>query len=192
MELCNFIEIPNRFQSWSLFPIRMLNEGLCTKTGPLNCISYHLTKGSKYLFLQNLWQVYQNQSEFHLTIFCIDLNDLFLLFITSMSQQNLRAVFAWIIFSEEIVEKPSRIFFTDLCSQIYWLQNVTLPAPLEPHAPNLMIYCEHCSVSGCPHALGWKLCQNQCEKISGWFFYNILRNLSISKIKQIYELPRKV
>ena len=64
-----------KYESWDHFKyhiIRMSNEGLCTKTGPLNCISYHLTRGSKYLFLQDLWQVYQNRSERHLMVFCID------------------------------------------------------------------------------------------------------------------------
>ena len=52
--------------------IWMSDEGVCTKTGPLNHISYHLTRWSKWLFLQDLWQVYQNRSECHLTVFCID------------------------------------------------------------------------------------------------------------------------
>ena len=50
----------------------MSNEGLCTKTGPLNLISYHLTRGSKYLFLQDLQWLYQNRSERHLTVFYIN------------------------------------------------------------------------------------------------------------------------
>ena len=64
--------------------IRMSNEGLCTKTVPLNRISYHLTRGCKKIFLQDLRQVYQNRLERHLTIFLIDWSDLALFFITSM------------------------------------------------------------------------------------------------------------
>ena len=41
-------------------------------------------QGSKYLFLQDIQQVYQNRSECHLTVFCIDPNDLDLLFIMLM------------------------------------------------------------------------------------------------------------
>ena len=67
--LCQFY--PDFSKTHSIL-IQMSNEGLCTKTGPLNCISYHLTRGSKYLFLQDLWQVYQNRSECHLMVFCID------------------------------------------------------------------------------------------------------------------------
>ena len=48
---------------------------------PSNCISYHLTRRYKYLFLQDLQQLCQNQSEHHLTVFCINPNDLALLFI---------------------------------------------------------------------------------------------------------------
>ena len=62
----------------------MSNEGLCTKTGPLNGISYRLNRGSKKLFLQDLQQVYQNRSKRHLTVFCIDPNELALLFIASI------------------------------------------------------------------------------------------------------------
>ena len=60
-------------KSWMIVCIWMSNEGLCTKTGPLNRISYHLTRGSKQLFLQDLRQVYQNRLERHLTVLCIDL-----------------------------------------------------------------------------------------------------------------------
>ena len=49
-----------------------------------NRISYHLTRESKQ-FLQDLRQVYQNQLECHLTEFCIDSNDLALLFIMSIT-----------------------------------------------------------------------------------------------------------
>ena len=68
-----------------LYNIQMRNEGLCTKTGLLNCISDHLTRLSKKLLHQDLQQVYQNWSERHLTVFCINPNDLALLFITSIS-----------------------------------------------------------------------------------------------------------
>ena len=51
---------------FSLLLIRLSNEG------PLNCISFYLTKRSKKLILQDLWQEYQNRSEHHLTVFCIN------------------------------------------------------------------------------------------------------------------------
>ena len=66
----------------------MSNEGLSTKISPLNCISHHLTRGSKQLFLQDLQQVYQNRLEHHLTVFCIDPNDLALLFIMSIHKSS--------------------------------------------------------------------------------------------------------
>ena len=55
-----------------LYNIQMRNEGLCTKTGALNHISYCLTRGFKYLLAQELRWIYQNQSVHYLTVFCID------------------------------------------------------------------------------------------------------------------------
>ena len=45
---------------------------LCRQS-PLNLYHFRLTRGSKLLFLQDLQQAYQNRSERHLTVFCIDL-----------------------------------------------------------------------------------------------------------------------
>ena len=53
--LCSGVAVPcaelygriEELRGHQIIHIRMKNEGLCTKTGPLNRISYHLTRGSK-------------------------------------------------------------------------------------------------------------------------------------------------
>ena len=67
---------PQRFWSHNCtyIYIRMSNEGLCKYQNwpSKSLISYHLTRGSKYLFLQDLQWLYQNRSERHLTVFYIN------------------------------------------------------------------------------------------------------------------------
>ena len=48
------------------------------------CPWHNVSTQKEHLFLQDLWQVYQNRSERHLTVFCINPNDLALLFLTSI------------------------------------------------------------------------------------------------------------
>ena len=50
------------FDQWpNWFFIRIRTEGLCTKTGPLNCISYHFDQGFKYIYNPSLC-TWTNQS----------------------------------------------------------------------------------------------------------------------------------
>ena len=73
----SFIDIPYE-------DIWMSNEGLCTKTGPLNRISYHLTRGPNSYSSKISGKCTRTDRKHHLTVFCIGSNDLVLLVISSI------------------------------------------------------------------------------------------------------------